>query len=151
MLCINSEQKETFDCYAVYGPAKPNAAFTPVAVSDIGKASAVVLANPGLYANKTFKLATKSSTHADLVKAFSQSLGREIKYVQLPYSAVKEAFNGKGLPEWQVDGLMQVYKMIDDGSPVTNDPEGAAHFKTITGSDPLTVEQWVEAVADGFK
>ena len=140
-----------FDFYSVYGPGNPDAAFTPIAVSDVGKASAVILANPGPYANKTFKLATKSGTHTDLVKAFSQSLGREIKYVQVPYSAAKEAFMKKGVLEWQVNGVLELYKLFDGGSPVTNDPEGATHFKTITGSDPLTVEQWVAAVADGFK
>lgn len=135
----------------VYGAIRPDAAFTQVAVSDIGKASAAILANPWLHSNKTYKLASKSSTNTDLVKAFSQFLGREIKYVQVPYSTVKEAMMGSGLFEVLADGLIKMFELINSGSPIANDPEGVSHFKTITGSNPVTVEQWVEAVADGFR
>ncbi|XP_062520702.1 uncharacterized protein LOC134195656 [Corticium candelabrum] len=135
----------------MYGAVNPDAAFTPIAVSDIGKASAAVLANPGLYANKTFKLATKACTYNDVVKAFSESLGREIKYVQVPYEAAKKGVMDMGIQEWQADGMVELMKIVSSGSPITNDPEGVIHFKSITGSDPITVQQWVAAVAGGFK
>ncbi|XP_062520582.1 NAD(P)H azoreductase-like [Corticium candelabrum] len=134
-----------------YGAVNPDAAFTPIAVSDIGKASAAVLANPGLYVNKTIKLATKACTYNDVVKAFSESLGREIKYVQVPYEVVAKGALDMGFPEWQANALIEMNKLINAGSPVTNDPEGVIQFKSITGSDPIPVQQWVAAVAGGFK
>jgi hypothetical protein len=44
-----------------------------------------------------------------------------------------------------------MYKLLSSGSPTTNDPEGAAVFKTITGVDPVVLEQWVATVVDKFK
>jgi uncharacterized protein YbjT (DUF2867 family) len=119
--------------------------------SDIGKASAAILVNPEPYANKTLKVATTSTTHADLAKALSQSLGREIKHIRVPYSWAREVLLKKGLPEWEVDRREEMYKLLDSGSPFTNDPEGAVVFKTITGQDPVSLEQWVATVADEFK
>ena len=97
--------------------------------------------------NKTLTIATKIHTHNDLVKAFSESLGREIKYVQLPYDVVKM---DKGVPERQIDGAIDLYEVVNADLPIFSNPERAVHFKSITGSDPLTVQQWVETVANGF-
>ena len=135
----------------MYGAINPDAGISPIAASDIGKASAAVLANPGLYANKTLKPAAKAFTYSEAMKAFSESLGREIKYVQIPYEAVKKGVKDMGIEDWQADGMIEVMKSINSGSPVNNDPEGVTHFKSITGSDPIPVQQWVAAAAGGFK
>jgi hypothetical protein len=135
----------------VFGPANPDAVFSTIAISDIGKVSAAILANPKPYANKTIRISTKSMTHTDLAKALTRALGREIKYIQGTYSATKEAYLKFGFPEWQVEGGIGVYKLINIGSPAMNDPDGPALFKTITGADPLSLEQWVATVAGAFK
>ena len=32
----------------------------------------------------------------------------------------KKYLMGVGLPEWQIDGILELYKLIDSGSPTTN-------------------------------
>ena len=42
---------------------------------------------------------------------------------------------GMGFPEWQVDGGMELYKLIDSGSSTMNQ-ERLSTFKDITGEEP---------------
>ena len=59
---------------------------------------------------------------------------------------------GVGLPEteWQIDGILESYKLIDSGSPTTNQ-ESLLKFKDITGKEPTSLKGWVNAVAPAFK
>jgi hypothetical protein len=57
---------------------------------------------------------------------------------------------GMGFPEWQVDGIMELYKYIDEGSEVTNESDNG-DIEKITGEKPLTIEAWVEQNAAGFQ
>ena len=57
---------------------------------------------------------------------------------------------GVGLPEWQVDGILELYKLIDSGSPTTNQ-ENLLKFKEITREEPTSLKGWVNAVAPAFK
>ena len=40
----------------IYGPARPDARFTPVAVSDIAESAAAILVNPAPHVGKTYRL-----------------------------------------------------------------------------------------------
>jgi hypothetical protein len=57
---------------------------------------------------------------------------------------------GMGFPEWQVDGIMELYKYIDEGSEVTNESDNG-DIEKITGEKSLTIEAWVEQNAAGFQ
>ena len=57
---------------------------------------------------------------------------------------------GAGLPQWQVDGLFEVIKLIDDGAPETN-PSDVSAYETITGRKPTTADEWITKNAPGFQ
>jgi len=57
---------------------------------------------------------------------------------------------GMGFPEWQVDGIIELYKLIDSGSSTTNQ-ENLSTFKDITGEEPTSLKDWVNAMAPAFK
>jgi len=132
-----------------YGPNNPDAKFTPIAVSDIAEATVGILKDLSKHENKTYKVTTKAHNHKELAEAFSSAVGKEVTYVQVPYEAAKQSFLGFGIPEWQVDGILELFKLFDAKSSVTNDETN--DFKTLTGRDPTTIQQWAAAVAAGFK
>jgi len=132
-----------------YAPAKPDVHFTPISVSDVGTAAAVILANPADHHNAVYKITTNSMTHKDIAAAFTKVLGREVEYVQVPYEAAKKSFLDLGMPEWQVDGVLELLHYFDAESKLTNDPTG--DFKSITGQDPQDAEAFVTSVKGAFE
>jgi uncharacterized protein YbjT (DUF2867 family) len=132
----------------IYGPQKGDAPFTPITVADIGEAAAIILANPAPHANQTYSLTTKAYTNNQLATAFSLALNKEVKYVQVPYEAAKKSFMDAGYPEWQVDGILELSKLIDSDNKAIN--HESQDFKKITGRNPTTIAEWVGQVANIF-
>ena len=54
------------------------------------------------------------------------------------------------LEPWQVEGLLEMYKAIDNGSPSVTQ-ENISDFKDITGEEPTSIKDWVNAAAPLFK
>ena len=133
-----------------YDPRDPTKLHTPVAVADAGKAAADILANPTAHVGKTYKLAMPAFSLNDLAAAFSKSLGKEIKHTKVSYEAAKEAFIGMGFPEWQTDGIMEIFHDIDNDSPLTNQAD-TGDIERITGEKAMTVDEWVEQNAAAFQ
>eukprot|EP00730_Choanoeca_flexa_P004432 TRINITY_DN11694_c0_g1_i1.p1 TRINITY_DN11694_c0_g1~~TRINITY_DN11694_c0_g1_i1.p1 ORF type:complete len:320 (+),score=110.93 TRINITY_DN11694_c0_g1_i1:390-1349(+) len=132
----------------IYAPAVSKAKFTPIAVQDIGAAAAAILANPTAHHKKLYKLTMAPVSYADYAKTFTKVLGKKVEYVQVPYDAAKQAFMGMGFPEWQVDGIMELYHFFDAKSKITN--QKSKDFKKITGRKPLTTRQWLEPMKQAF-
>ena len=143
--------KETIEKMStIITPVNPSKSYTPVVVGDAGKAAAAVLADPSKHANKTYAIVSDRHTHNDVAKAFSEALGKEITVTTNTYEEAKKFIMGIGLPEWQVDGILELYKLIDSGSSTTNQ-EHFPDFKDITGEEPTNLKDWVKAVAPAFK
>jgi uncharacterized protein YbjT (DUF2867 family) len=132
-----------------YDPRDPTKLHTPVAIADVGKAVADIIASPSKHSNKTYKLVSPAFSLNDMAAAFTKTLGKEVKATTVPYEAAKDAFMGNGYPEWMVDGIMELFKYIDEESPVTNEAE-TGDIELITGEKPMTIESWVEANAAAF-
>ena len=96
-------------------PVNPTKPYTPVVVDDAGKASAAVLADPSKHTNKAYAIISDYHTHNDVAKAFSEALGKEVTITNITYEDAKKGMMGIGYPEWQVDGGMELYKLIDSG------------------------------------
>lgn len=138
------------DQSAFYGPVEPNKPYTPVAVEDAGSAASVILSSPEKHAGKTYTVVSDRHTFGGVAEAFTKGLSRDVKYVRVPYEDAKAAFMQMGFPEWQTDGIMELYKLIDSGSPVTNQ-ESLNDFTEITGKKPTSLCTWVMRVATAFK
>ena len=135
---------------AIFSPVDPEKPYTTVAGEDAGKASAEILVNPTKYANKTLTIVSDRHTFNDAVKVFGDILKKEIKYVQVPYEATKQALIGKGVDEWQVTVFLEFYKMIDAGDPIVVEVDFGL-YKQITGEDPTDLKTWVIKNAAGFQ
>lgn len=130
----------------IYNPADPTKAFTTATVGDIAQASATILQAPAAHASKTYDFAGPAYTHNDLAAAFTKTLEKPVEFVQVPYEAAKEAFMGMGFPEWQTDGILELYKFVD--ADTYRYP--SADLEAILGRAPTGIEAWVEANKAGF-
>jgi len=131
---------------AFYSPLRPDAPYSNVSVADAGEAAANILAHPSDHAGKVYDITSHATTEAELAAAFSKALGKDVKHVQVPYEAAESAMLGLGFPKWQVDGIIELHHAINDGEYVY-----PSHFKAVTGREPVTSADWVNAHAAAFK
>ena len=134
---------------AIYSPVDPEKPFTSVAVEDAGIAAAVILADPSKHAGKIYNILSDRQSFKDITQGFSKALGKEIKYTRIPYEATKQAFLGAGLQEWQVNGLLELMKLMNAGAPEINIAD-LSDFEKITGEKPTTFSDWISKNAPGF-
>ena len=131
---------------AIYEPCKPDTPMGCIVAADAGKAAAVILSNPDKHAGKTYHLVSHVVTHQEVAKAFSEALGKEVKFVQMEYEAGRELFKQFG-GDWVADGLIEMFKALDSGIipvPTCDDiPE-------ITGEQPTKLKDFVKVVAASF-
>jgi len=132
----------------LYGPCRPDARFTPISICDVAEAAGCIITSPSRHANKAYKLTTTPVCENDIARAFSSVLGKDIKYVQVPYDQFRNTLLSSGMEEWQADGLLELKRHIDEGAPYH---QASPDFKAITGRDPKTMEQWVRCEAGCFK
>lgn len=133
----------------IYCPADPEKPYTPVAIEDVGNATAAILVDPSSYANRVLNVVSDRQTFNEVAKGFSAALGKEIKYVQVPYDEAKKPLLDIGLPEWQVQEVLELYKLIDSSNPVMwNSDTGV--FRQITGSHPTDLKHWLAKYAEAF-
>ncbi|XP_065892547.1 NAD(P)H azoreductase-like [Dysidea avara] len=131
-------------------PVDPTKPYTPVVVADAGKAGAAILADPSKHVNKGYCVVSNRHTHGDVAKVFSEVLGKEVTITTNKYEEAKQLLMSIGIPEWQADGGMELYKLIDSGSTATNQ-QNLSSFKDITGEEPTSLKDWVTGVAPAFK
>lgn len=136
--------KEDGKIYGMLAPGKKNAAVT---TEDGGKACAQVLMHPGKYNKKTFNLVSGVYSGEELAKAFSEATGKEVQYVQVEESNVKESMSGVGMPEWQTTGVVELYKLIDLNLKLMK-TEGDIEK---LGVKPTSISDYAKSVGDMFK
>lgn len=134
----------------IYCPVDPEKPFTPVTVSDSGNAAAAILSDPSKHTNKTYKIVSQRHTFNEVTAAIAKSLGRDIKYVRVTYETAKATLLKIGFKEWKADGILDLYGLIDNGSPLTNEHDLSDYTK-ITNEQPTDLNTWVGKVAGVLK
>lgn len=66
------------------------------------------------------------------------------------YDEIRKIFKEFGFPDWQNDGSIEMFKLIDSGSPVTDMPDLSA-FTQITGEQPTDLKCWLAKHSAGFQ
>lgn len=134
----------------VYNPTDPDKPVAAVVVEDIGKASAAILVNPERHANETITIVGFCHTFNDFIRELSEALGKEIKYVRVPYEAAKKGMMAAGMQEFQVEGMVELFKLIDASSPTVTESHSGV-YKDLTGEEPMSLKQWVAKHAGQFQ
>jgi uncharacterized protein YbjT (DUF2867 family) len=126
-------------------PINPDAPFVSIALRDVAEASAAILSNPNHHVNKTYALTSAPFTMNDMARAFAETLGKDVRCTRIDPGNAKNAMLGLGMPEWQVDGTLQLMHNIDTKDQIMSSQ--SMDFKTITGHDATTIQQWVTQAA----
>ena len=136
-------------CFSTPGdPTKP---FSAVVVEDAGKAAAAIMAEPEKHYGKTYKLISNRHTLNELAAAFSQALGKNVKYERISYNDCRRRLvEVVGFSEEDADGIVEIYRLTDEECPMVDDPE-MSHLSQITGEKPTSLKEWVNDVAPAFQ
>ena len=124
-------------------------AFPVVCMDDAGAAAAAILASPEKHAGKIYTIVSDRNTFELVSEALSRALSREISYVRVSYDECRDSLRELGLAAWTVEGFLQYYATVDDGSAL--EPGGDEDFKEITGKNPTKLVTWMNRFASAFK
>ncbi len=114
---------------------------------DIAEVAATVLRSGG-HEGKIYPLTgSESLSQSDVAAKLSVPLGKEIKYVNVPPEAAKNAMTGMGMPDWLADSMVEMGQMISEGGADMVAPT----VKQIIGREPLSFDQFAREFADTFK
>ena len=135
---------------SIYSPQDPSKPVLLIAVEDAGKAAATVLSGWQKHASKTYTLVSTRHSLSDAAKAISEVVGKEVKIVQVPYDVTKQAMLQAGRSEFLVNGIVELYQLINNDSPVTS--QGSlTDLEEITGEQPTSLKAWLAKVGGAFK
>ena len=117
-------------------------------VRDIAAVAAKTLAEPAAHAGNTYELnGPEAVSYPELAQRISHAAKREVKYVDVPASAQRKSMLDLGMPEWQVDALLdlQEYYVAGQGGDVTD------VLPRLLGRAPIRLEQFLEEFREEFR
>ena len=130
---------------AVYMPMKEGK-LGMIDVRDIVDVAAKVLTEAG-HEGKTYGLTGPASiSFHDIAAGLSKALGKEVKYVDVPLEAAREAMLGMGMSEWLADANNEYFRALSEGFGdfTTNDVE------ELTGHPARSYEAFARDFAQAF-
>ena len=82
---------------------------------DVAEAAAVVLTSDGHEGKSYVLTGPESISIQDVADTLSRVLGKEVKYVDVPPEAAKQAMLDIGTPEWMADGIIETTAALGEG------------------------------------
>ena len=128
--------------FAPIGDARVSA----VDVRDIAMVAVVVLTQPG-HIGKTYTITGPMAvTHAEIALAIGEAIGREVTFIDVSPEDFASALIKLGVPEWQVEGLVEDYAHYARGEAANVHPT----VREITGTEPRDVTAFARDYASAF-
>ncbi len=113
---------------------------------DVAAVAAKVLTGDG-YDGKTYALTgPEAITFEQVAEELSAALGRPVAFVDVPEDGARQGLVAAGLPDWLVDHLFQLFRLIRQGAlgEVTNT------VRELTGREPRSLADFVRERAALF-
>ena len=120
---------------------------SPVAVEDVARVIAALLADPKPHTGKTYHLTGPQSGNMHVVaQEYSKALGRRVTFADIPVEAWQDALLTRGLPAHLVHHLVTMADLHRAGryDRMSDD------VFTLTGRRPLSVQEFIEKHAAKF-
>ena len=129
----------------VYMPCK-DGRMGMVDVRDVAAVALKVLTSEG-HEGKTYVLTGPASiSFHDVAAGPSRAIGKEVAYVDVPLDAARESMLGMGMPEWTVDGFMELFEGFSEGFADTTTP----YVEQLTGHPARSFETFARDFAQAF-
>src|SRR5262245_24498568 len=120
---------------------------SPVAVEDVARVIAMLLANPQSHIGKIYHLTgPRSETMHFFAKEYSKALGRTITYQDIPVEPWRDGLLKRGLPVHLVNHLVTMADLHRAGRYDRRSDD----VVTLTGQKPLSVQEFVSRNAAAF-
>lgn len=126
----------------IKGPAG-NGKVSAVVRSDVSEVAAKILENPGKWENHTLNMTgPEELSMTEIVKAVSEYLGKEIKYIE---ETVEEAYESRKIwkaEQWEYDSWVSTYTAIaeNEQSGISNDIE------KVLGRKATSLEEYLKKI-----
>ncbi|MFL6351801.1 MAG: SDR family oxidoreductase [Bryobacteraceae bacterium] len=123
-----------------------NSRISAVDVRDIAAVAAAVLTEPGHEGKRYIITGPQALTHTEMAAHLSEALGKEVRYVDVPYSVTRDTLLQMGVPPWQVEGIVELNDMYkrSEAAGVTDT------VRSIAKKEPVTFEQFARDFANLF-
>ncbi len=124
-----------------------NARVSLVDVRDIAAVAAAALTSSG-HEGKTYDITgPEALTHTGMAAQFSDALGKQVDYIDVPDAAMHSALLSYSMPLWQTEGLIEDYGHYrrEEASAVSN------HVQQITGTAPRSFRTFLDDYKQAFQ
>ena len=129
----------------IYMPMK-NGKVGIIDVRDVAEAVALILTSDGHEGESYLLTGPASISIQDVADTLSKVLGKEVRYVNVPPEAAKEAILGGGMPDWIADGIIETAGALSEGlGDYTTDD-----FEKLTGHRANSYETFARDFAQAF-
>lgn len=116
-------------------------------IRDIAAVASKVLTSDG-HLGQTYTLTgPQALSNSDIAGLLSRAIGREIRFVNLPPADYKQALLSAGLPEWNVDALIDLQQFYREDKAAAVTPE----VEEILGRKPTSFNQFLQDYRDAFQ
>lgn len=129
----------------IYMPFK-NGKLGMVDVRDIVDVAAKVLTTQGHQGKRYIVTGPQSISFHEVAAALSDALGKPVQYVDVPLAAGKQAMMGMGMPEWIVDGFVELMADFAENWADRVSPDVAI----VTGQPGRSIAQFAQDHAHVF-
>lgn len=128
--------------------AMRNAKTSLIDVRDVGTAAANALNQPVAHAGKIYELnGPEAVSNDEIAERISRISGREVKYVDIPEAAQRKAMLDAGMPEWQVNALIELQQYYVSGKSAGP----ADTLAKVLGRAPRRLDPFLEENKDSFR
>jgi uncharacterized protein YbjT (DUF2867 family) len=130
---------------AIFLPAG-NSRISIVDVRDIAAVAAIALTEAGHERSNHVITGPQGLTYTDIARQFSEALGKEVRYVDIPYSAARDAMLQMGLPAWQVEGVIELNETYKRGEAA----DVTDTVRSVAKREPIAFPQFARDFASAF-
>ena len=131
--------------YAAMGDAR----ISYIDLRDIAAVAAKTLLFPADHAGKTYELnGPEAVSYAELAAKISRASGRTVTFVNIPEEAQRKAMLDLGMPEWQVNALLDLqryYTVERKGGEVDS------VLEKLLGRAPIPLDRFLAESKDAFR
>ena len=128
----------------IYAPIPIDKKYSTISLNDIAECYIHIAKTYLKHKKQTYTLYSDTYTNQDVLDGFRKATGKDyIQYVQVPYEGAKQAFQGFGMPEWQAEGVMELFKLVEEGDS-TQLTSSFETFSKITGHKTTSLAAFFE-------
>ena len=128
--------------FAPIGDARVSA----VDVRDIASVAAEALTDPKHLGQAYDITGPEALTHFDIADALSRALSRPVSFTDVPPEAFAQPLAQAGMPQWQIDGLLEDYAHYSRGEAEAVSPA----VGDVTGRQPRDINTFARDYASAF-